>query len=108
MCPEELKSQIQLIFAQACADGLKEMAQQILDLKDPDREAAAKAYGEAFASAFISVSRHFISAAGLSSTLAAEAHTAQSNSTAGAGLQQPADAQAEALERLLQKQPRAT
>lgn len=60
MCPEELKSQIQLIFAKACADGLKDMAQQILDLRDPDREAAAKAYGEAFASAFVFVSRHFI------------------------------------------------
>lgn len=59
MCPEELKSQIQLIFAQACAEALKNNANALLGLKDGEAETVAKAHGEAFASAFVVVSRHF-------------------------------------------------
>ncbi|MCY1306572.1 hypothetical protein D9M71_371330 [compost metagenome] len=60
MCPEELSQQIQLIFAQACADALKNNADALLGLKDGEVEQVAKAHGEAFASAFVFVARHFI------------------------------------------------
>ncbi|HHK0933998.1 TPA: hypothetical protein ACRXYB_006252 [Pseudomonas aeruginosa] len=55
------RRQIELIFARACAESLKESARDILALGEGDREAAAKAHGEAFASAFVFVSRCFTS-----------------------------------------------
>ena len=60
MSPEDLSNEIKLIFARACAEGLKTEAAEILTIKDIDeKERTAKAYGEAFASAFIFVSRYF-------------------------------------------------
>ena len=61
MSPEDVQSEIKLIFARACAESLKETVGSILAIKDDSEKVrAAEAHGAAFASAFIVVSRHFI------------------------------------------------
>lgn len=57
MTREELKQEIQLIFARACAESLKESVGFIL--RDDHKEEKARAHGEAFASAFVFMSRYF-------------------------------------------------
>lgn len=57
MTQEELKQETQLIFARACAESLKESVGYIL--RDDLKEEKARAHGEAFASAFVFMSRYF-------------------------------------------------
>ncbi len=57
MTQEELKQEVQLIFARACAESLKESVGYIL--RDDLKEEKARAHGEAFASAFVFMSRYF-------------------------------------------------
>ncbi|WJD60612.1 hypothetical protein [Pseudomonas kurunegalensis] len=57
MTQEELQQEIQLIFARACAESLKESVGYIL--RDDLNEEKARAHGEAFASAFVFMSRYF-------------------------------------------------
>jgi len=62
----EHRRRIELIFAQACADSLRETADAILAIEDSDsRKRAAEAHGAAFASAFVLVSRYFTCGAAL-------------------------------------------
>ena len=56
MSPEDVQSEIKLIFARACAESLKETVGSILAIKDDSEKVrAAEAHGAAFASAFIVV-----------------------------------------------------
>lgn len=57
MSPEAMQQEIQLIFARACAESLKESVGYIL--RDDLKEEKARAHGEAFASAFVFMSRYF-------------------------------------------------
>lgn len=57
MAPEELNDEIKLIFARSCAESLKESVGYIL--REDLKEEKAKAHGEAFASAFVFMSRYF-------------------------------------------------
>lgn len=86
MTPEDVQNEIKLIFARACAESLKETAGSILAIKDDgEKVRAAESHGAAFASAFITVSRHFICETTLKR--AQLACTAQSSSTREAGSQ---------------------
>ena len=86
MSPEDVQNEIKLIFARACAESLKETVGSILAIKDDgEKMRAAESHGAAFASAFIVVSRHFISETTLKP--AQRACTAQSSSTREAGSQ---------------------
>ncbi|EPJ7843859.1 hypothetical protein KUU03_11155 [Pseudomonas aeruginosa] len=58
------RRQIELIFARACAESLKESVGFIL--RDDLKEEKARAHGEAFASAFVFMSRYFTSEAAAS------------------------------------------
>lgn len=57
MTPEQFKQEMQLIFARACAESLRESVGYIL--RDDLKEEKARAHGEAFASAFVFMSRYF-------------------------------------------------
>ncbi|WP_025126451.1 hypothetical protein [Pseudomonas sp. PH1b] len=57
MAPEQFKQEMQLIFARACAESLKESVGGIL--RDDLKEEKARAHGEAFASAFVFMARYF-------------------------------------------------
>ncbi|AVD89631.1 hypothetical protein [Pseudomonas sp. SWI44] len=83
MTQEELKQEIQLIFARACAESLKESVGYIM--RDDINEEKARAHGEAFASAFVFMSRYFTG--GTIRSLAEQGHKSQSSSSSEAGPQ---------------------
>lgn len=88
----EHRRKIELIFAQACADSLKETADAILAIEDGEsRKRAAEAHGAAFASAFVLVSRYFTGGAEPTERPAPlgeqQAHAAPSNSAGEAAPQ---------------------
>lgn len=90
MSPKDVQNEIKLIFARACAEGLKTEVAEILTIKDIDeRERTAKAYGETFASAFIFVSRYFTDQAAPTQPSQSSAHTTLPSSTPEAEPQQP-------------------
>ncbi|EZI23365.1 hypothetical protein [Pseudomonas extremaustralis] len=61
MTPEDLNSEIKLIFARACAEGLKAEAGSLMDLSSFDlKKTTATQYAAAFSSAFAFVAERFI------------------------------------------------
>ncbi len=83
MSPEQLKQEIQLIFARACAESLKESVSYIL--RDDLKEEKARAHGEAFASAFVFMSRYFTG--GAKCSLVEQGHTSPLSSSSSTGPQ---------------------
>lgn len=58
---ETQKQKIQLIFAQACADGLKTEAIRLMEMQSvKDARAFANEYAKAFSSAFVFISDRFL------------------------------------------------
>ncbi|MNF93509.1 hypothetical protein D3C84_761880 [compost metagenome] len=61
MTPDDLNNEIKLIFARACADGLRAEAGGLMDLASFDlKKATATQYAAAFSSAFAYMSERFI------------------------------------------------
>jgi hypothetical protein len=86
MCPEELNSQIKLIFARACAEAMNQHVEIIARVEPAsDREAYAEAAGAFYASAYEALMNRFKKGSESSSQLRGEAvHTVLSSSTRAA------------------------